>query len=65
MSMNRVTTFWDAVRALSFKEMMQVADEVAEGLPHGEPVTGLRIANALTGAADGKETRPTRGKADA
>lgn len=63
MSINRVTTFWSALSALSFREMVEVSDEIASLIPDNEVVTRLHVANALSDAAESKELPATRGNA--
>ena len=62
IKVDRVAAFWDAVRALSYREMTTVAFEVNQFLPDGEQISDQMVAEALDNAAEGKPTGPaTRG----
>jgi len=61
MGMNRVQSFWDAIHNLSYRQMMDVADEIAAYLPNEEAINDRKVAAALVDAADAHPATVTRG----
>ena len=62
---DRIAAFYDAVRALTYTEMLEVAEEIANYTPDNERITTDICSRALVDAAAGKPANhvTTRGEA--